>query len=470
MRRSPAAAAAAALAVVLTCGAAGCTAPAPAPARPITAAAPSPAEPSPSPQPAPEARPLTGAGGTGRLPDPAEVAAAVGPQLAAPDLGPAGHVHALVADAATGAPLFDRDAAAPVAPASTLKTLTAAAALTVLGPDRRLRTRVVTAAPLGADGVLAGDLFLVGAGDQTLTAGPATDPGQATVAALVAGLQAAGVRRVAGRVVGDGYLFAGAQAAPGWHPAYVAGGSVAPVTALEVDGGRYVPNPKPAPRAPRPDLAAARVLTADLRAGGVAVAGEAATARAPAGARELAGVDSAPVAGLVRRMLEYSDNDLAESLGRLVAGERGLPRDAPGAARAVLDTVAALGVPVAGARLSDTSGLSVDDRLPAGALVGVLRLAVGAGAGSLRPLALGLPLAGRSGTLDDRFVRGAAAAGYSRVHAKTGALLGVSTLAGWVVDGGGRLLVFALGTDAAASRPGAEAALDRAAAALLSVR
>src|SRR6201999_1471432 len=73
-------------------------------------------------------------------------------------------VSAEVADQ-SGQVLWSRDASQMSAPASTQKVATAVAALTVLGPDARLSTKVVSG---------QGDsIVLVGAGDPTLTAGAA---------------------------------------------------------------------------------------------------------------------------------------------------------------------------------------------------------------------------------------------------------------------------------------------------------
>ncbi len=259
------------------------------------------------------------------------------------------------------------------------------------------------------------------------------------------------------------------------------------MSALEVDGGRPTPG-STGPRTTTPDLAAVNAFAAALRRAGVQVASTAVGAMPagsgsgsrPAGSgpdnpgsggsggpRQVAAVHSPPIPLLVERMLTYSDNDLAESLGRLVAHTRGLPASFDGATRAVLDVLRELGVPTAGANLADTSGLSTSNQIAPATLVALLRTAVLPGHPALRTLLTGLPVAGFSGTLNDRYGSPDTRAGAGDVRAKTGSLRIVTSLAGQVVDTNGRLLLF--GFFAPVEEAGAtRAALDQVAVALAS--
>jgi D-alanyl-D-alanine carboxypeptidase/D-alanyl-D-alanine-endopeptidase (penicillin-binding protein 4) len=176
-------------------------------------------------------------------------------------------------------------------------------------------------------------------------------------------------------------------------------------------------------------------------------------------------VSSAPVAALVQRMLTVSDNDLAEALGRAIAVHAGEPATFSGAARAIRDQLPALGVPVGGVRLYDASGLSRLDQVTPAALVGLLRVAQDRP--ELQPVLAGLPVAGLTGTVADRYRSRPTHRAAGLVRAKTGTLAGVSALAGQLVDADGRLLVFAFLTDHAPTPELAEEALDRLATRLV---
>lgn len=412
-----------------------------------------------TPAPVPSVPPVLAAATPEAPPTAAGLAAALGAALRDPALGPG--AAAVVADAGSGRLLLSAGASGAVPPASTAKILTAAAALERLGPSARIETRVVP-------GLTADSLVLVGGGDATLAgpAAPVTYPRPARLADLASAaaksLTSAGVRRV--RLTIDASLFTGPALGPAWSPGYVADGDVAPVSALAVDGGRVRPGERP--RSPDPALAAGRLFAQLLGRSGVTVVGPVVAGQAPAGAVPVAVVRSPAVAALVERMLTESDNDLAEALARLVAVRTGLPGTFAGGSSAVTRAVVALGVDPAAVRLYDGSGLSKANRLEPRALTTVLSSAASTGHAELRPLLSGLPVAGLTGTLADRYAAAPASGGAGLVRAKTGTLAGVSTLAGVTLDTDGDLLAFAFVAPVAPDRRGAERALDRLAAVL----
>lgn len=85
----------------------------------------------------------------------------------------------------------------------------------------------------------------------------------------------------------------------------------------------------------------------------------------PPTGRELASVESAPLMERLRQMMVNSDNVMAESIGREVAAESQRPLSFAGAAGAVSARLAGEGIDMTGAKLLDSSGLSVDNRLTA---------------------------------------------------------------------------------------------------------
>jgi len=385
--------------------------------------------------------PATSAAGT--APTAAGVAAALRPLLGAAGLG--SRVRAEVLDAADGTTLLDRGGAIPAAPASTAKLLTGAALLAVRPADYRITTSVQAGT--------AGALVLLGGGDPTLTGAAAGQPGAYAGAARLADL-AAQVRRAGGhwtRIVVDDRLFAGPAVSPKWAPEDVPSDYGAAITPVMLDGGRAEPGDTI--RSAAPDLAAGHRLAALLGVPALPVV----RGRGPAGARLIASVRSAPLSTLVAQMLQFSDNVIAECLARQVAVAVHAPVTFTGAAAAVRTVLRRVGVDP-GAGLVDGSGLAASDRVPALALARVLRLATTTP--RLRYLLAGLPVAAWSGTLADRYLRGAARAGAGVIRAKTGTLTGVSALAGLVHDRSGRLLVFAFVADRAGATSAAEAALD----------
>ncbi len=125
--------------------------------------------------------------------------------------------------------VYERHATSLVMPASNLKLFTLATAAERLGWDFRFETRLEAAGTV-ADGVLHGDLVVVGGGDPSISG---QDFGAAPLfAEWSAALSKAGIHRVDGRIVGDDHVFDQATLGAGWAWDYLADGYAAPVGGL----------------------------------------------------------------------------------------------------------------------------------------------------------------------------------------------------------------------------------------------
>ncbi|MFC6083416.1 D-alanyl-D-alanine carboxypeptidase/D-alanyl-D-alanine endopeptidase [Sphaerisporangium aureirubrum] len=419
-------------------------------ARPPVAAA----SPTPTPVPIVTAGPVLVTGPQGSVPAKGSLAARLTEALGDRALGPS--VGAVVVDVAGGDRLFGSRADSGLTPASTTKVVTAAAALTSLGPDTRMATRVVLGKGRSIVLVGGGDVMLAGPGSGK----PGTYPRPATLATLAARTaKALKEQKVTSVTLGyDDSLFSGPRTATGWKPGYIPEGSVAPVSALTMDEGRTDPDRDA--RYADPARSTAEAFRVLLGKYGIKAARSVDRARAPSGAAEVARVESAPVYELVEHMLTVSDNDLAEALAHQVAIKEGRPGSFAGGAQAVQGVLKKLGA-AQGVVVYDGSGLSTRNRITPAALARLVSLAASPGHPRLRSLLSGLPVAGFTGTLDNRYGRSDTRQGAGMVRAKTGTLNGVNTLTGLARTAEGRLVAFAFMADEVADPAGAMAALDR---------
>jgi D-alanyl-D-alanine carboxypeptidase/D-alanyl-D-alanine-endopeptidase (penicillin-binding protein 4) len=116
-------------------------------------------------------------------------------------------------------------------PASSLKTLTTATSLEKWGPDHRIETRLTATAEI-LDGVIAGDLVVVGGGDPMLSL--------QDLRGWAGQLQKRGLKRVTGRILGDGRLFPGSIYDDFWNWGDIGNGYGSPVCGLNLEHNRYV--------------------------------------------------------------------------------------------------------------------------------------------------------------------------------------------------------------------------------------
>lgn len=355
-------------------------------------------------------------------------------------------VGVVVADGLSGDVLGSSSPDKLMTPASTQKLFTGVAAL----------TSSIASSTLDTKAVLVDDntVVLVGGGDMMLSAGegdPDVVNGRAGLADLAhqvaAKVKVDGTTEV--RVALDDTLFTGDDIAPTVASPDIAAGYVAPVSSIGINVGLlsdgYGDN---GPRASDPGKYAAEAFSAALEKEGLKTAGAVIDASAPDDARVLGQVSSAPLAEVVGFAMQYSDNTITEVLGRLVAVDAGLPGSNDGATQAVIASAKELGIDMTGARLRDCSGLGDGSYLSSQQLVDLLEVMVDPAHPKLRSEAVGMPIAGLSGTLDSshgRFTGTNSARGVAR--AKTGSLPKVRALSGTVVTADDRLLVFAVLAD-----------------------
>ena len=365
--------------------------------------------------------------------------------------------------------IFEERSDEPLTPASLTKIVTAAAALEVFRPDEVFTTEVVAdsdAIATISDGVLKGDLYLIGQGDPVLSTPRYIGRYPVPVAhtditkladKTFASLTARGVTRIEGGLVGDELWFPDQQrdytgerlsagSEPVWKTSFVWANDAGPLSALLLNSGYSsyswaLVSPSHV-RATDPAQHAASVFDDLLEAKGMVITQRPRSAAAPVPSRRsfLGAVDSPPVSEILARMLTRSDNTIAEIMFRQIGRRTGGSDRASAAAGIHTILRQRLGPLADELVIADGSGLSYSNRLTCAAVTELLRLA---GPGS--PLVEGLADAGESGTLKNcRPTRTSDNGdGLNTVRAKTGTLNHVTALAGSTVAPNGEALTFA---------------------------
>ena len=372
-------------------------------------------------------------------------------------------------------------------PASNMKLVTSAAALKYLGPHYRFRTTVHRDQGFSG-GVVKGNLYVKGHGDPSLTT--------ETLFGLVNNVAMAGVTRVTGDLVVDESFFDKETEGPGWEQEEEDHAYNAPIGALSVNfntfEARVVPGPKvgaPAKLLLWPDVPslngdlsvrtrgsrtrtrvwfgttrlpddrvritargsiaidntrgrslrkrihdpgrfAGEMLKKMLGMRGITVQGKVRRGIVPQNSAVRIAVHlSKPLSEVVSLLNKWSNNFIAEMCLKTMSAE---VKNAPGSwkkgAEVLSEYLQSIGVKADGYILGNGSGLNDVNRLTARQITRVL-----ASMYSRFDLApeyiASLAVAGLSGTIQGRFDNSAAS---SKLRAKTGTLIGVSALSGYV--------------------------------------
>ena len=131
----------------------------------------------------------------------------------------------LIVDAESGETLYEQNADKYFVPASNMKLFTTALALAKLGPEYRFHTTLETRGTISNEGVLAGDLTLVGRGDPNLSnrkfpyelKEEFDGPPEKALGELADALVAKGVKEISGDVIGDDSYFPRERYPNGWE-------------------------------------------------------------------------------------------------------------------------------------------------------------------------------------------------------------------------------------------------------------
>ncbi len=145
-----------------------------------------------------------------------------------------------IRDLDSGEMLYDRNGGKLFLPASNAKLFSTAMGLTRLGPDYQFTTAVVSTVPATPDGVVRGDLVLLGGGDPNLSSrlvpyNPrrSFDPDpMLPLAELARQIVDSGIRRIEGSLIGDDTRYVRQSIADGWSWRDTNRGYGAPVSAL----------------------------------------------------------------------------------------------------------------------------------------------------------------------------------------------------------------------------------------------
>lgn len=336
---------------------------------------------------------------------------------------------------------------API-PASVMKLVVGAVALDVLGEDFRFVTTLE--GHLDDDGVIRGDLRLIGGGDPLLSSdwypvsGMERNPvfHHTSLDDMVDDLVALGVTRVEGDVVGVADRYDTEFSIPGWAPG-VAGVEAGPYAALVVNDSRVRGDPL---RASDPVLGAARefvrlLAERNVPVIGAAVADYAGTRAVNPERTELVRMASVPLTLVVEEMLTNSDNNTAEMMLKEIGYHTRSEGTRAAGLATMRDVLSGWDIDIEALTLDDASGLSRQNALSCGAVLQVLQRS-----GPAAPLGQGLAVAASTGTLRGIFTDSPMA---GRLRAKTGTLNNppfdrdppaVKGLAGYLpLDGGGAI-------------------------------
>ncbi|MEP6508482.1 MAG: D-alanyl-D-alanine carboxypeptidase/D-alanyl-D-alanine-endopeptidase [Gemmatimonadales bacterium] len=351
----------------------------------------------------------------------------------------------LVVDPNAGDTLYSHNAGKLFVPASNQKILSGSVALAQLGADYRYRTTFVTHGKI-ANGVLDGDLIVIGRGDPTVS-DRVKGNAMAFMQTVADSIAAMGIRHITGSLRPGGDAFPDSIYGYGWEWDDLRGESAAPVDELELNEGMTV---RPAKVGGRDTLVAVATdsptntylaaLALGLSKRGVVIDHTVSSIDSlTTPADTIYSFQSPPLREILKSFLKPSQNQTGEALIKTIGLEKTGVGMTDSGAVVIRKQLAAWGVDSTSTVIYDGSGMSRHDLVTPEAIVKIL-------IGIQKDTAFmafynALPIVGVDGTVRTRML-GSTAVG--NIHAKTGTLEFVRSLSGYVTTAVGEKLVFSM--------------------------
>jgi len=327
--------------------------------------------------------------------------------------------------------LFQINKLKSMIPASNTKLFTTAVALSELGGDFLISTKIFADNKDFKDGVLHGNIYLKGYGNGMF--------GSEDLDKMIREIKKLGIKKILGNVIGDDTYFDDVYMRDDWIDDEVRSVNLPPVSALVYNRNSVATQVKQVKRRRKkivtvfnkmsnPPLQIAGIFRNKLIAEGITVIGGTASGETPAKAKVLS-TFSVPLKDFISVVNKRSDNFLAECLFKILGAERcGCQGNAFYSTQAVLSFISETGIYSKGTAIVDGSGISRYNQITPAALVGILEKMY-FDMKNYDDFFRSLSIAGQDGTLRGRMINTRAE---KNMHGKTGTLNGVSSITGYV--------------------------------------
>ena len=364
----------------------------------------------------------------------------------------------------------------PLVPASTTKLLTTETALNLLGENYRWNTQLEYSGTIDENGVLTGNLYIVGSGDPSLGTNKAgASSYREIIDTFKEALSTEGIKKVNGDIIIQTALFKGNISRLPENVVWLENNNyylpvgatkeinpanerlivkramptesvkkyfyVSPYTNQMVYAEKYEGDGVLTTKLPDAPAFLANSFRATLVKSGIAVTGKVQTKTVdgqPESRKTINVYKSPTLADIVYYTNQRSDNSLAEALLKTVGYFKKGNQTPDSGREVVTEHLKDVAFDFEGLNYMDGSGLSRNNKVTPISQVKYLTSLMGTK--YYQTYFNSLPIGGQSGTLKKMFLEN----GNGQVFAKTGTLNKVKTLAGYIKTNSGKTLVFSL--------------------------